>query len=58
MGTEERTQALEEDLMKTKEELQQILLDIRTFQMEAQTPLRAETKKGKIPTRRNKGGRS
>ncbi len=55
MGTEERTQALEEELRETKEELQQILLDIRTFQMEAQTPLRAE-KKGKIPIRRDKRG--
>jgi len=51
MDTEERVKALEEEIRVTKEELQQILLDIRTFQMEAQTPLRADAKRGRLPAR-------
>ena len=51
MDTEERVKALEEEIRVTKEELQQILLDIRTFQMEAQTPLRVDTKRGRLPAR-------
>ena len=39
MDTEDRIKALEEELQQTKEELQQILLDIRTYLMEALTPI-------------------
>ena len=40
MDTEERVKALEDEFRETKEELQQILLDIRAFVMEAQNPLK------------------
>ena len=49
---EQRIEALEAEFKATKEELQQILLDIRTFQMEAQSPLPADAKRGKLPARR------
>ena len=39
METEDRIKALEEEFQETKEELQQILLDIRTYLMEALTPI-------------------
>jgi len=39
MNVEEKVKALEEELQLTKEELRQILLDIRACLMEAQTPL-------------------
>ena len=39
MDTESRIKVLEDDLRETKEELKQILLDIRTYLMEAQTPI-------------------
>ncbi len=39
MDTEDRIKALEDELAQTKEELQQILLDIRTYLMEALTPI-------------------
>lgn len=39
MDTESRIKALEDDFRETKEELQEILLDIRTYLMEAQTPI-------------------
>ena len=42
MDTEERVKVLEDEFHKTKEELRQILLDIRTCLMEAQTPLRSD----------------
>ena len=42
MDTEERVKVLEDEFHKTREELRQILLDIRTFLMEAQTPLRSD----------------
>ena len=42
MNTEERVKALEDEFQITKEELRQILLDIRTCLMEAQTPLRSD----------------
>ena len=47
MDIEDRIKALEGEFQVTKEELQQILLDIRTSQMEMQTPLPADAKKGK-----------
>lgn len=40
MEAEERLNELENELQVTKDELKQILLDIRTFLMEAQNPLR------------------
>jgi len=39
MDTESRIKALEDDFHKTEEELKEILLDIRTYLMEAQTPI-------------------
>jgi len=39
MDTEERIKAIEDEFQETKEELKQILLDIRTYLMEAQTPI-------------------
>jgi hypothetical protein len=39
MDTEIRIKALEEEIQETKEELQQILLDVRTYIMEALTPI-------------------
>ena len=40
MDIEERVKVLEEDFKTTKEELQQILLDMRAYVMEAQNPLK------------------
>ena len=39
MDEENRTKALEDEFQETKEELKQILLDIRTYLMEALTPI-------------------
>jgi len=39
MDAESRIKALENEIPKTKEELQEILLDIRAYLMEAQTPI-------------------
>jgi hypothetical protein len=39
MVDESRLKALEEEIEETKEEIQQILLDIRAYLMEAQTPI-------------------
>lgn len=39
MDTESRIKALEDELHDTEEELKQILLDIRTYLMEALTPI-------------------
>ncbi|MDP2931356.1 MAG: hypothetical protein Q8O05_02515 [Chloroflexota bacterium] len=38
---EERVKTLENDLKTTREELRQVLLDIRSFVLEAENPLRA-----------------
>lgn len=40
MEMEERLKELEDEFQVTKDELRQILLDIRAFLMEAQNPLR------------------
>ena len=40
MEVEERIKELENELQVTKDELKQILLDIRTFLMEAENPMR------------------
>ena len=39
MTTEERLKALETEFQETKEEIKQILLDIRTYVMEAESPI-------------------
>ena len=39
MDTESRIKALEDEFQKTQEELKKILLDIRTYLMEARTPI-------------------
>ncbi len=39
MDEENRIKALENEFQETKEELKQILLDIRTYLMEALTPI-------------------
>jgi hypothetical protein len=39
MDTESRIKALEDEFQETKEELKRILLDIRTYLMEALTPI-------------------
>ena len=39
MDAESRIKALEDEFQKTQEELKQILLDIRTYLMEARTPI-------------------
>ena len=39
MDTEDRIKALEEEYQETQEELKEILLDIRTYLMEALTPI-------------------
>ena len=49
MDIEERIKALEDEFQVTKEELRQILLDIRTFLMEVQTPLPSNLSTEKLP---------
>lgn len=49
MDIEERIKALEDELRETKEELDQILLDIRAHLMEVQTPLRADLNVKDLP---------
>ena len=39
MDIQERLEAIETDLQQTKEEIQDILLDIRTHLMEMQSPI-------------------
>ena len=39
MDAEDRIKAIEDELQETKEDLKQILLDIRTYLMEAQSPI-------------------
>ena len=39
MDTENRLKALEDEFQEAKEELQHILLDMRTYLMEAETPI-------------------
>jgi len=48
METEDRIKELEAELQVTKDELKQILMDIRTFLMEAQNPLRPFERKSTI----------
>ena len=39
MDAEDRIKAVEDEFQETQEELKQILLDIRTYLMEAQSPI-------------------
>ena len=48
MDPESRIKALEDELQETKEELKQILLDIRTYLMEAQTPIPNDLDREKV----------
>lgn len=41
MDMEERVKTLETEFQVTRDELRQILLDLRTYLMEAQTPFQA-----------------
>jgi len=55
MNMEDRVKALEEELQVTKDELRQILLDIRACLMESQTPLPANLNKGKFTGQSDSG---
>ncbi|HEY90225.1 MAG TPA: hypothetical protein G4O07_00150 [Dehalococcoidia bacterium] len=50
MEMEERVRALEDEFRTTADEIKQILLDIRTFLMEADSPLRAQSDNEKSRT--------
>jgi hypothetical protein len=47
MEIEERIKSIEEDLQQTKDELKEILFDIRTHLMEVQSPIPNELDKAK-----------
>lgn len=49
MDEEERLRTLEDEFQVAKEELKRILLDIRSFLMEVNTPLRSEEKEERLP---------
>ena len=49
MNEEQRLRAIEDEYAKTREELQRILLDIRSFLMEVNTPLRSEFNEERLP---------
>jgi len=48
MTTEDRLKALQDEFQATKDELKQILYDIRTYIMEAQTPIPNDLEKEKL----------
>lgn len=48
MEIEDRINAIEEDLQQTKDELKEILFDIRTYLMEVQSPIPNDLDKEKI----------
>lgn len=48
MDTESRIKALEDEFKETQEELKQILLDIRTYLMEALSPIPNDLDKEKM----------
>ncbi len=47
METEERVKALEDEFHQTKNEIKQLMLDIRALLMEARSPLRSTSGSGK-----------
>ena len=49
MDIEERTKILEDEFQEAKQEVKRILLDIRAFLMEVNSPLRYEPGKEKLP---------
>ncbi len=53
MGIDERLKTLEDEFQTTKEELRQILLDIRTYLMEMQTPFRTDSNTGGLTAQNN-----
>ena len=50
MDTEERIKILEEEFSETKEELKQMLYDIRTWIMEAESPIPNDLEKDRLST--------
>jgi hypothetical protein len=48
MDTESRIDAIEAELQEMKEELKEILFDIRTYLMEAQSPIPNDLDKEKL----------
>ena len=48
MTTEDRLKALQEEFQATEDELKQILYDIRTYVMEAQTPIPNDLEKERL----------
>ena len=48
MTTEDRLKALQDEFQATGEELKQILYDIRTYIMEAQTPIPNDLEKERL----------
>lgn len=48
MDTESRIDAIEAELQETKDELKQILFDIRTYLMEALSPIPNDLDKAKL----------
>ena len=48
MDTEERIKALEDEFQETKEELKHMLYDIRTYLMEAQSPIPNDLEKERL----------
>ncbi len=50
MDEEEKIKVLEDEFQATKEELREILYDIRTFIMEAETPIPNDLEKERLRT--------
>ena len=50
MDTEERIKVLEDEFDETKQELRQILYDIRTWIMEAESPIPNDLEKDRLST--------
>jgi len=48
MEIEDRINAIEQDLQQTKDDLKEILFDIRTYLMEVQSPIPNDLDKEKI----------
>jgi hypothetical protein len=48
MDTDSRIEAIEAELQETKDELRQILFDIRTYLMEALSPIPNDLDKAKL----------